>query len=100
MYVVTGGAGFIGSNLVRALIDRGHDDIIVVDDLEDGHKFVNIADLPIADDLDKDEFRERLTSGKGMKKVAFVSVLAGPSSCNRISPRGSSIWAKEFESVV
>src|SRR5210317_337355 len=60
MYVVTGGAGFIGSNLVRALIARGYDDVVVVDDLEDGHKFVNIADQPIADYLDKDEFIERL----------------------------------------
>jgi ADP-L-glycero-D-manno-heptose 6-epimerase len=59
---VTGGAGFIGSNLVRALIDRGCDDIVVVDDLEDGHKFTNIADLSIADYLDKNEFLERLDS--------------------------------------
>ena len=60
MYVVTGDAGFIGSILVRALIARGYDDVIVVDDLEDGHKFVNIADQPIADYLDKDEFIERV----------------------------------------
>ncbi len=60
MYIVTGGAGFIGSNLVQALADRGHSDIVVVDDLEDGHKFVNISDLAIADYLDKDDFIERL----------------------------------------
>jgi ADP-L-glycero-D-manno-heptose 6-epimerase len=60
--IVTGGAGFIGSNLVRALIDRGHDDVVVVDDLEDGHKFVNIAKLGIADYLDKDDFIERLAT--------------------------------------
>jgi len=73
MYIVTGGAGFIGSNLVRALIDRGHDDIVVVDDLEDGHKFANIASLSIADYLDKDEFLERLSLdssfGKDIKAI-------------------------------
>ena len=65
MYIVTGGAGFIGSNLVRALIERGRGDVIVVDDLEDGHKFVNISDLAIADYLDKDDFLERIEADNG-----------------------------------
>ena len=60
MHIVTGGAGFIGSNLVRELLGRGHDDVVVVDNLSDGHKFVNIADLAIADYLDKDDFVQRL----------------------------------------
>ena len=73
MHIVTGGAGFIGSNLVRALIDRGHDDVIVVDDLEDGHKFVNISDQPIADYLDKDDFLRRLASDKNFSdEIAAV----------------------------
>lgn len=56
MYVVTGGAGFIGSNLVKALNDRGIDDIVVVDDLRDGTKCRNLADCNIADFYDKDDF--------------------------------------------
>ncbi|HEX2139224.1 MAG TPA: ADP-glyceromanno-heptose 6-epimerase [Woeseiaceae bacterium] len=63
MHIVTGGAGFIGSNLVRELVERTGDDVIVVDDLTDGHKFRNIADLGVADYFDKDDFLERVTSG-------------------------------------
>ena len=45
MIVVTGGAGFIGSNIVKGLNDLGRKDILVVDDLTDGTKFANLADL-------------------------------------------------------
>ncbi|MDJ0758751.1 MAG: ADP-glyceromanno-heptose 6-epimerase [Woeseiaceae bacterium] len=62
MYIVTGGAGFIGSNLVKSMLDAGYDDIVIVDDLTDGHKFVNIADLEIADYLDRDDFLKRMDS--------------------------------------
>ena len=68
MQIVTGGVGFIGSNLVRALINRGCDDVVVVDDLSDGHQFVNIADLPIADYLDKDEFVRLLAANQAFAK--------------------------------
>jgi len=62
-YVVTGAAGFIGANLVRALNDRGVTDIIAVDDLRDGNKFANLADCEIADYVDKDAFLDVLESG-------------------------------------
>lgn len=64
MIIVTGAAGFIGSNLVRGLNARGIRDIIAVDDLLQGDKFVNLVDADIADYLHKDEFRARVASGK------------------------------------
>ncbi len=63
MIVVTGGAGMIASNLVAALNAAGRDDILVVDDLTDGTKFRNIADLAIADYEDKDAFLARIEAG-------------------------------------
>ena len=56
MIVVTGGAGFIGSNIVRGLNERGINDILVIDDLSDGNKCRNIQDCDIADYMDKDDF--------------------------------------------
>ena len=61
--VVTGAAGFIGSNLVRALNERGHANILAVDNLGTSDKFRNLVDCEIADYLDKDEFIERLAGG-------------------------------------
>jgi ADP-L-glycero-D-manno-heptose 6-epimerase len=62
-YVVTGAAGFIGSNLVKALNDRGITDIIAVDNLSQGDKFVNLVDCEIADYLEQDVFLETLEDG-------------------------------------
>lgn len=70
MIIVTGGAGFIGSNLVKALNEKGHTDILVVDDLSDGTKFTNIADLEIADYLDKDDFLARVKAGENFNTSA------------------------------
>ena len=60
MLIVTGGAGFIGSNLVRGLNAKGRDDIVVVDDLTDGHKYRNLVDCRIADYWDKASLTDRL----------------------------------------
>ncbi|MFT6625529.1 MAG: ADP-L-glycero-D-manno-heptose 6-epimerase [Cycloclasticus sp.] len=63
MMIVTGGAGFIGSNILQGLNARGIDDILVVDDLTDGTKFKNMVDARIADYMDKDDFLDSLLSG-------------------------------------
>ena len=66
MIVVTGGAGFIGSNIVKGLNEQGHKNILVVDDLTDGTKFSNLVDLDIADYMDKDEFISLIIAGEDM----------------------------------
>jgi ADP-L-glycero-D-manno-heptose 6-epimerase len=63
MIIVTGGAGFIGSNIVKGLNERGREDILVVDDLKDGTKFLNLVDCEILDYLDKDDFIASVRSG-------------------------------------
>ncbi|MFV1992749.1 MAG: ADP-glyceromanno-heptose 6-epimerase [Acidiferrobacterales bacterium] len=62
MFVVTGGAGFIGSNIVKTLNDRGHKNVIVVDNLENPDKFLNLVDCEIADYIDKREFIKNITN--------------------------------------
>ncbi len=64
MIIVTGGAGFIGSNIVKTLNERGRTDIVVVDNLKSGIKFKNIADCEIMDYLDKDDFIQRIKDNK------------------------------------
>lgn len=66
MIIVTGGAGFIGSNIVKTLNQQGRTDIIIVDDLTDGTKFRNIVDCDIADYWDKDDFLNRVLAGTGL----------------------------------
>jgi ADP-L-glycero-D-manno-heptose 6-epimerase len=61
--IVTGAAGFIGSNLVKALNERGVDQIIAVDNLTRAEKFKNLVDCEIVDYIDKQEFIERLLAG-------------------------------------
>jgi len=61
--VVTGAAGFIGSNIVKALNERGVTRIIAVDNLTRADKFRNLVDCEIADYLDKHDFIERIQAG-------------------------------------
>lgn len=64
MIVVTGAAGFVGSNNVKALNERGETDVIAVDNLTRADKFRNLADCEISDYIDKRDFLELVRAGR------------------------------------
>jgi len=69
MIIVTGAAGFIGSNLIRALNARGERDIVAVDNLTRAEKFRNLVDCEIADFVDKNEFLAHLEKFKAVRVI-------------------------------
>ena len=64
MIIVTGGAGFIGSNIIKGLNRKGIDDILIVDNLTNMVKFKNIQGLRARDYIDKLAFAAALGQGK------------------------------------
>ena len=71
MILVTGGAGFIGSNIVHALSQRG-EATFVVDNLKRPEKFHNVVDAEVVDYMGKEEFIERLERGEFAGKFSAV----------------------------
>lgn len=80
MIIVTGGAGFIGSNIVKALNARGREDILVVDNLSNGVKFRNIADCEILDYMDKEDFIDFI--GRGCDFAEPVEAIFHEGACS------------------
>jgi ADP-L-glycero-D-manno-heptose 6-epimerase len=70
--VVTGAAGFIGSNLVKALNARNGGLVVAVDNMARADKFRNLVDCEIADFLDKEEFLIRLIDGDFEDEIAAI----------------------------
>jgi len=83
MIIVTGAAGFIGANIVRGLNARGETDILAVDDLTDGDKFVNLVGCQISDYLHKDQFRQRVLDGQ----LANVRAILHQGACSDTTER-------------
>jgi len=77
-FIVTGGAGFIGSNIIAALNERGDDNILVVDDLGCDEKWKNLVGLKYDDYMDKDTFRAAIRDGK----LSNVSAIFHMGACS------------------
>ncbi|MDE1333412.1 ADP-glyceromanno-heptose 6-epimerase [Vibrio aestuarianus] len=72
MIIVTGGADMIGSNIIKALNEKGISDILVVDNLKNGRKFQNLLDLDIADYMDRDDFLAQVMAGDDFGHIKAV----------------------------
>ncbi len=89
-FIVTGGAGFIGSNLVKALNERGCEEIIVVDHLNHPKKQQNLDQLRYGDYFDKTEFMAMICSNK----VSPVSGVFHMGACSSTTETDSSYLDK------
>ena len=83
-YIVTGGAGFIGSAVVWGLNRRGIDDILIVDHLGESEKWKNLRALRYADYMEKDDFFRDLAANGLPASVKAVVHLGACSSTTEL----------------
>jgi ADP-L-glycero-D-manno-heptose 6-epimerase len=72
MIIVTGGAGFVGSNLIRRLNSSGYSDIYVVDNFINGKSYSNLLDCKYLEIFNSDEFLINLINNKFKKKIDAI----------------------------
>lgn len=87
--IITGGAGFIGRNVVAALNERGEDNLIVVDELGTSEKWKNLLGLQYEDYLDKDAFRALIREDR----LAGVQAILHLGACSATTERDASYLA-------
>ncbi len=96
MIIVTGGAGFIGSNIVKKLNERGRDDIFIVDDLTDGRKCRNLQGLDFIDYMDCIEFDKAVADNTF--EIGPVEVIFHQGACSdTMEYNGRFIMKNNFE---
>jgi len=72
MIIVTGGAGFIGSCIVKRLNDLGRKDIIMVDNLGTSEKWLNLRNLKYINFIHKNDFFDELPNLKNVELIIHM----------------------------
>lgn len=90
--VVTGGAGFIGSCIVRTLNDKGIEDIIIVDDIASTDKWLNIRNKKYINYIHKDEFLSILPQLSNLTAIIHMGAQSSTTEKNF-----DYLWKNNFE---
>jgi len=92
MIVVTGGAGFIGSNIVKGLNKDGIREILIVDNLKNSRKHLNLNSLDFHDFVDKEEFIENIN------KFGKINIIFHEGACsNTLETDGRYMMKNNYE---
>lgn len=90
--VVTGGAGFIGSCIVRALNDTGIEDIIIVDDIASTNKWINIRNKRYKEYIHKSQFLDKLLLYSDITTIIHMGAQSSTTEKNF-----DYLWSNNFE---
>lgn len=92
MYIVTGGAGFIGSCIVRTLNDAGIEDIIIVDNIGSTDKWLNLRNKKYIKYINKVEFLSELYTYESVEAIIHMGAQSSTTERNF-----DYLWKNNFE---
>lgn len=92
MIIVTGGAGFIGSCIVRKLNDEGLNDIVIVDNIANTEKWKNIRNKRFIKYVNKSEFLKQLADYEDVTAIIHMGACSSTTEKNF-----DYLWNNNFE---
>lgn len=92
MIIVTGGAGFIGSCVVRTLNDHGYNDIVIVDNIAETDKWMNMRNKQYIKYVHKSKFLEELPTYENVEAIIHMGAQSATTERNF-----DYLWDNNFE---
>jgi len=91
MILITGGAGFIGSNIIHAFNSEGFSELLIVDALDNTIKWKNLVNKDFVDYVDKEQLFEIIT------KIKLEAVIHMGANANTMETDAQKIIADNYE---